>query len=213
MSKIKKNTSNKLTNIKHLSSIIYLVIILMFLGLSISASAEPDLQDVKDMITKGKFEAAVSLCDILISSAGDSVSDVLLEKGIALYYLWDKENALKVENRIYPIEMAISAFRESAAQGANETSAVAFKWIGDCYFFAMRYEQAALQYSEFEVLHPDSKYLVSVKYRKGKAYEKLNDYERAIGIYEEIISDYPDFQYIKTVRFDCMRLISIVEKR
>lgn len=187
-----------------------LIVVMM---ICVSVFAESGLVEIRNLIKKGKFEAAVEKCDLLMPAAGDFASEVLFEKGIALYYLWDKENALKVENRIYPIETAISAFRESAAQGGSETSAIAFKWIGDCYFFAMRYEQAALQYSEFEALHPDSKYLVSVKYRKGKAYEKLNDYERAIGVYEEIISDYPDFQYIKTVRFDCMRLISIVEKR
>ncbi|MCK4643917.1 tetratricopeptide repeat protein [bacterium] len=183
-------------------------IFVLFCGI---VSADTSLADVKELISKGKFEEAVSMCELLISSSGDSMSEILLEKGIALYYLWDKENALKVQFRQYPIEKAINTFRQAANCNILATADTAAKWVADCYFFALRYSEAISEYQAFEAAYPGSKYIAEVKHNKAKSYENIGNLKAAHAIYQEIVENYPEYRFIRTASFNMNRIEFLLE--
>jgi len=90
-------------------------------------------------------------------------------------------------------EAAVAGFRLFIElHGESALAANAQYWIGECQYRRGRYRDALKSFSEVLSNYPLSPKLPASTLKMGQAYTKLGDVEKALLMFDRVVTEYPD---------------------
>ncbi len=87
-----------------------------------------------------------------------------------------------------------------AAYPGSEYSDNAQFWIGECYFFEKKYEQAILEYEKVAKNYPNGSKVPYALLKQGLSFLKLGDKTSAKLLLQQVIKDYPNTNQARIAR-------------
>ena len=98
-------------------------------------------------------------------------------------------------------DKARTEFKNFLTQYPNtEYSDHAQFWIGECYYFEKKYEEAILEYDKVVKNYPKGRKVSSALLKQGFAFLMLGDKTSARAILQQVIKDYPNTSQERTAR-------------
>jgi tol-pal system protein YbgF len=122
-------------------------------------------------------------------------------------------NAIKKQDKEKAYSAAYQTFKEGnydkartefqtflAAYPDSEYSDNAQFWIGECYFFEKKYEQAILEYEKVAKNYPSGGKVPYALLKQGLSFLKLGDKTSAKLLLQQVIKDYPNTNQARIAR-------------
>ncbi|MCK4667676.1 tetratricopeptide repeat protein [Candidatus Dependentiae bacterium] len=195
--------------------LIVLLMIMSFCTVSIFADQSSDLFDkALAKFEMKKYKDTYKLTKIFLAKYQDSESrdDVLFLQGKTLYFLWDRENALKKKEHEYNIQDAIDSFETLYKEFPDSPHApYSMLWIGTCHYSDRKLNKAIETYEILIKKYTSHKETKNALYKIGKCYEKKNDFKSALKSYELVVSNFSDSKIAKQAEYDIKRIKKIQE--
>jgi TolA-binding protein len=91
---------------------------------------------------------------------------------------------------------SFEAVIRSPAGGRTETAAMAQWMIGESYLQQKNYAEAIKAYHRVEVLFPFPRWQAAALLQAGKCHELLGQWGESIGLYDQLIKEYPHTQFV-----------------
>jgi len=130
--------------------------------------------------TIGNYSAAVEAYQLLTERFPEQMPNKEALFEIAYCYFSDKKYS-----------KAIEIFTQAFPHFSSEKQAEIQYWIGESYFGMENFEQAAIEFLKVSYMYShDAQLSVTADLRAGLAYEKLEQWNKAAGIYHKIVKKY-----------------------
>ena len=79
-------------------------------------------------------------------------------------------------------------------------------WIGECYYFEKKYENAILEYEKVAKNYPDGDKVPYALLKQGIAFLNLGDKASAKLILQRVIKDYPNTNQARTAKATLLKI-------
>lgn len=152
---------------------------------------------IENFLEIGKKDIANDTPDKNGKSTGTAVAKDQVKKQ-------DKEKAYSAAYQIFKegnYDKARTEFQNFlAAYPDSEYSDNAQFWIGECYFFEKKYEQAILEYEKVAKNYPSGSKVPYALLKQGLSFLKLGDKTSAKLLLQQVIKDYPNTSQARIAR-------------
>ena len=152
---------------------------------------------IENFLEIGKKDIATNTADKNGKSTGTAVAKDQVKKQ-------DKEKAYSAAYQSFKegnYDKARTEFQNLlAAYPDSEYSDNAQFWIGECYFFEKKYEQAILEYEKVAKNYPSGSKVPYALLKQGLSFLKLGDKTSAKLLLQQVIKDYPNTNQARIAR-------------
>jgi tol-pal system protein YbgF len=152
---------------------------------------------IENFLEIGKKDIANDTPDKSSKSTGTAVAKDPVKKQ-------DKEKAYSAAYQIFKegnYDKARTEFQNLlAAYPDSEYSDNAQFWIGECYFFEKKYEQAILEYEKVTKNYPSGSKVPYALLKQGLSFLKLGDKTSGKLLLQQVIKDYPNTNQARIAR-------------